>query len=96
MMLNTLFDVKFKDGSGVLVFYERPDVEGPKLSEYNMVELKDQVACDGLKDILGKTNGIIGVVDKIRHLYIVGPSRIHIDKVDNLGDFMEIEVKFVI
>ncbi|KAF7992465.1 hypothetical protein HCN44_001803 [Aphidius gifuensis] len=82
----------FEDGSGVLIFYERPDVEGPKLSQYNMVKLEDQVACDGLKGILGKTNGIIGVVDKIRHLYIVGQSRIHIDQVDNLGNFMEIEV----
>ncbi|KAF7992153.1 hypothetical protein HCN44_001478 [Aphidius gifuensis] len=82
----------FENGSGELIFYERPNNEGPKLSEYVKMELKETSACDGLKDILRKTNGIIGVVEKTRHLYLVGQSRIHIDQVKKLGHFVEIEV----
>lgn len=81
-----------KNGSGELIFYERPNTEGPKLSEYVKLELKENSACVGLKDILSKTNGILGVVEKLRHLYLIGQSRIHIDQVENLGHYMEIEV----
>jgi hypothetical protein len=33
-----------------------------------------------------------GVVKKQRYLYIVGQTRVHVDHVDCLGDFMELEV----
>lgn len=39
--------------------------------------------------------GIKGVVKKTRHLYIHEHTRIHIDDVENLGKFVEIEVYFV-
>lgn len=75
-----------------MVFYERPDIEGPKLSKFTTVDLKDSKACEEMKIILNKTNGSIGVVEKTRKLYLAGESRIHIDQVKDLGDFVEIEV----
>ena len=36
--------------------------------------------------------GIRGVIKKNRSLYIVGHTRIHLDKVENLGTFLELEV----
>ncbi|XP_011301202.1 uncharacterized protein [Fopius arisanus] len=82
----------FENDTGVLVYYERSDTEGPKLSDYSLVELASKKGCDEMKSILKKINGISGVVEKIRHLYMVGQSRVHIDTVTDLGDFLEIEV----
>ena len=42
--------------------------------------------------MLSEANGILGMVEKIRHLYLIGHSRLHIDKVVGLGDFVELEV----
>ena len=36
--------------------------------------------------------GMRGVVKKTRYLYMVGQTRIHIDEVEGLGYFMELEV----
>ncbi|XP_015119972.1 uncharacterized protein LOC107043145 [Diachasma alloeum] len=82
----------FENGTGVLVYYERSDTQGPKLSDYSLVDLATEKSCDELKKILGKVNGTSGVVEKTRHLYMVGQSRVHIDRVTGLGDFLEIEV----
>jgi predicted adenylyl cyclase CyaB len=45
-----------------------------------------------LLEILTATLGRIGVVRKIRTLYLVGQTRIHIDQVQGLGEFLELEV----
>lgn len=46
------------------------------------------------QETLGKCLSIKGEVKKTRTLYMVGQTRVHIDKVHNLndGDFMELEV----
>ena len=36
--------------------------------------------------------GVRGVVRKTRHLYLVGQTRVHLDEVDGLGQFVELEV----
>ncbi|CAJ0574808.1 unnamed protein product, partial [Mesorhabditis spiculigera] len=43
-------------------------------------------------DTLSLSMGIKGEVKKIRQLFMVGQTRVHIDTVDGLGDFMELEV----
>lgn len=74
---------------GQLVYYERPDREGPKRSEYHLFETRDPL---GLKTTLSLALGVRGVVRKRRHLYQVGQTRIHLDEVKGLGQFMELEV----
>ena len=74
---------------GQLVFYERPDQDGPKRSNYHIFETRDP---DGLKAILRLALGVRGVVRKTRYLYLVGQTRIHLDEVEGLGEFMELEV----
>ena len=41
---------------------------------------------------LGLSLGVKGVVKKHRMLYMVGQTRVHVDQVEGLGDFMELEV----
>ena len=72
-----------------LVYYERPDQDGPKRSNYHIYETHDP---DGLKTALSQALGVRGVVRKIRYLYLAGQTRIHLDDVENLGQFMELEV----
>jgi predicted adenylyl cyclase CyaB len=74
---------------GQLVYYERPDGSGPKRSNYLLAGTTEPSA---LKAVLTAALGIRGVVRKTRTLYLVGQTRIHLDEVEGLGDFMELEV----
>ena len=72
-----------------LVYYDRPDQDGPKRSSYHIFETNDP---QGLKTALRLALGIRGVVRKTRYLYLSGQTRIHLDDVEGLGQFMELEV----
>lgn len=72
-----------------LIYYTRPDQEGPKRSDYHIAHTSDP---ENLKRVLELSYGIRGVVKKTRYLYLVGQTRIHLDDVDGLGYFMELEV----
>ena len=74
---------------GQLVYYERPDQDGPKHSNYHIFETSDP---EGLKITLSLALGVRGVVRKTRTLYQVGQTRVHLDEVEGLGEFMELEV----
>jgi predicted adenylyl cyclase CyaB len=74
---------------GQLVYYQRADISGPKHSDYEIVETDNPA---GLREILSKAMGMRGVVSKVRYLFMVGQTRIHLDRVAGLGDFMELEV----
>ncbi len=45
-----------------------------------------------LRAVLGQALGIRGVVRKNRELYLSGETRIHLDGVEGLGHFVELEV----
>jgi predicted adenylyl cyclase CyaB len=72
-----------------LVYYERPDQDGPKRSNYHIFETGDP---ENLKTTLALALGTRGVVRKTRLLYLAGQTRIHLDDVEGLGQFMELEV----
>ena len=72
-----------------LVYYERPDQEGPKRSDYFIFNTNDP---ENLKTALTLALGIRGVVKKTRFLYRVGQTRLHLDAVEGLGQFIELEV----
>jgi adenylate cyclase class IV len=79
----------FGDGSGELIHYERSDAEGPKLSDYVRAPTSDPAA---LREALTRAHGVIGRVRKTRWLLMAGQTRIHLDRVEGLGDFIELEV----
>jgi len=72
-----------------LVWYARVDDTGPKRSDYQIYETGSP---EQLKSTLVLALGVRGVVKKIRYLYLVGQTRIHLDDVEGLGHFMELEV----
>lgn len=76
-------------GEGQLIYYERPDGEAPKPSEYFIARTPDS---DILLNVLTGALGIRGQVVKERTLYLKGSTRIHLDRVEGLGDYMELEV----
>ncbi|RYY59118.1 MAG: CYTH domain-containing protein [Chitinophagaceae bacterium] len=71
-----------------LIFYERPDQEGPKQSVFRLVKVPDAA---GLKAALTDSCGIKTIVDKQRGIYYIGNVKFHIDTVVSLGSFVEIE-----
>jgi adenylate cyclase class IV len=79
----------FGDGRGELIHYHRADTDGPKLSDYVRVATSEPAA---LREALARAQGVLGRVRKTRLLLLVGQTRIHLDRVESLGDFMELEV----
>uniref|UniRef100_A0A3Q3QGX8 CYTH domain-containing protein n=1 Tax=Monopterus albus TaxID=43700 RepID=A0A3Q3QGX8_MONAL len=80
----------FLDGSGQLIFYERPDTDGPKLSCYSISPTSDPLS---LRTVLSDALGVKGEVRKERRLFLIGQTRVHVDTVEGLGHYMELEVR---
>jgi predicted adenylyl cyclase CyaB len=79
----------FSETEGELIFYRRTDRQGPKESFY----VRSPTASPStLREALTLAHGEIGRVVKQRTLYMVGRTRIHLDRVQGLGDFLELEV----
>ncbi|XP_071274519.1 uncharacterized protein [Agelaius tricolor] len=78
-----------QDGRGELIFYERPDSAGPKLSRFSITPTADP---EGLQAVLSQSLGVLGTVRKERLLFLLGQTRLHLDRVQGLGDFLELEV----
>lgn len=74
---------------GELIHYRRPDQDGPKLSRFTIVPTRDPAS---LRALLADALGVAGRVRKQRRLYLAGRTRIHLDRVEGLGDFVELEV----
>jgi predicted adenylyl cyclase CyaB len=79
----------FSATDGQLIFYRRPDQAGPKESFYLISPTSSP---DTLREALTLAYGQAGRVRKVRTLFLVGRTRIHLDRVEGLGDFLELEV----
>ncbi|AMP03188.1 class IV adenylate cyclase [Collimonas pratensis] len=79
----------FADGNGELIYYSRADQQGPKESFY---VISPAPAPDTLRECLTLAYGQAGRVQKQRTLFLAGRTRIHLDQVAGLGNFMELEV----
>jgi adenylate cyclase class IV len=80
---------QFADGSAELIHYHRADAAAAKASDYVRVPAPDPAA---LREALARACGTQGRVRKQRCLFLTGQTRIHLDRVEGLGDFMELEV----
>jgi predicted adenylyl cyclase CyaB len=71
-----------------LIAYERPDLTDNRESRYHLVEVPDPGA---LRAALESVLGIAIVVTKARRLFVHEGVRIHLDRVEGLGEFIELE-----
>jgi len=79
----------FTERDGELIYYRRADGSGPKESFY----LRSPTASpDTLREVLALTWGVVGRVRKQRTLFMIGRTRVHLDMVEQLGHFLELEV----
>jgi predicted adenylyl cyclase CyaB len=74
---------------GELIRYERANLAEVRPSRYTIARTPDP---ELLLDILTRALGQAGTVKKTRQLFLVGQTRVHIDAVEDLGDFLELEV----
>jgi adenylate cyclase class IV len=79
----------FADGTAELIHYERADTGAAKASDYVRVPVSDAAA---LREALARAGGVLGRVRKRRLLLLAGSTRIHLDRVEGLGDFSGLEV----
>jgi adenylate cyclase class IV len=80
---------EFDDGSAELIHYHREDMLAAKASDYRRVPVADAAA---LREALQRACGLAGRVRKRRWLLMCGATRIHLDRVQGLGNFIELEV----
>ena len=73
-------------GEDYLVFYQRPDVAGPKGCDYRIETVNRSV-----RPLLTAALGELAVVEKTRSLFLWENVRIHLDEVRELGRFIEFE-----
>lgn len=83
--------LKLREGSieNSLIFYQRPDQAGPKRSDVQLYRVTPPDP--SLKAVLGEALGVFVVVDKEREIHFVDNVKIHLDHVEGLGAFLEIE-----
>jgi len=76
------------DGIAQLIAYERPDDQGVKASRYRVMPV---IAAAELEAALSAALGVVVEVRKTRRLFLYDGVRIHLDRVEGLGRFIELE-----
>ena len=75
--------------SAQLIVYFRPDKRAARTSDFQCLPVRDQA---GTRRLLAAMFGLSGCVRKQREVWLLRNARIHLDRVADLGTFLEIEV----
>ena len=93
--IDTYFNVpngrlKLREGTieNNLIHYHRVNQSAPKASHYSLYRSEPDST---LKAILTDALGVFKIVDKHREIYYIDNVKFHIDRVEKLGAFFEIE-----
>lgn len=93
--IDTYFNVpngrlKLREGTieNNLIYYRRSDSKEAKTSDINLVPMDHPTA---MKQLLTNALGVWVTVDKQREIYFIDNVKFHIDDVQQLGNFVEIE-----
>ncbi len=71
-----------------LIHYHRANIAGPKQSDVTLLKTSPE---SNLRELLSAALGVLVVVDKQREIYFIDNVKFHIDTVEGLGSFVEIE-----
>ena len=74
-----------------LIYYERPNRDTSRYSQYQLSKITEPST---LKELLTAALGIKTIVKKQRELWMFNNTRIHLDTVADLGQFVELETVF--
>jgi adenylate cyclase class IV len=73
-----------------LIAYARVNAEGSRWSTYEVVPIGAEHAPAMLRGLL-LTHAERVRIDKLRHVALIGQTRVHLDRVEGLGAFVELE-----
>lgn len=82
--------LKLREGNieNNLIYYQRTETAGVKQSNVELVKAEDGA---GLRNVLTKALGVKAVVKKKREIYYIRNVKFHLDTLEKLGSFVEIE-----
>lgn len=82
--------LKLREGNieNALIYYQRADQAGPKKSNVTLYPFAPDPS---LKELLTAALGVKMVVDKRRSIFFIDNVKFHLDEVQGLGSFVEIE-----
>jgi adenylate cyclase class 2 len=72
-----------------LIFYERPESDGPRRSDVFLAALPPE---HQLVSVLSQALGVVVQVKKKRKIFFIASTKFHLDWIEGLGTFIEIEV----
>jgi predicted adenylyl cyclase CyaB len=84
--------LKLRETAGLqaeLIHYARDEAAADRPSDYEIARTPDPKP---LLEVLSRSLGVLAVVKKRRTLVTLDTTRIHLDNVEQLGSFLEIEV----
>lgn len=84
---NYLLKLRLVNDEHQLIKYKRNETGGDRFSDYQIMVLKGDNPELYLKDVFD----VEAIVEKKRELYLYKNTRIHLDTVDDLGHFIELE-----
>lgn len=81
--------LKLREGNieNALIWYERSNIAGAKASKVLLINSPDK----SIKEILTVALGIKIIVEKERRIWFIDSVKFHFDKVNHLGNFIEVE-----
>jgi predicted adenylyl cyclase CyaB len=82
--------LKLREGNieNALIYYQRPNASGPRKSDVLLYKTNPR---SDLKQILSALFETLVVVKKEREIWFIENVKFHLDRVDGLGQFVEIE-----
>ncbi len=84
-----ILKLRIENGNKTLIFYDRNEKSKKRWSEYYLLDLSPVDANKYLKRFLD----VMVIVKKKRELYLYKNTRIHLDFVQGLGHFLELETR---